>query len=713
MKNNYEEILLKIQNIIEKLNNGESYIQLEILEEINGWLQVKRSRNSWQVVLDLASAMWQYGDLDNASNLYNKAIKQSHLPMIKSRAFLGKGIIAVKQLNYKEATSLMQTAAKIAQKQNQTEFLSVIRKNQLTLLHEQQKWREFVQKAICWTLVDHVLYVDLMIDAADMMTRIRHYDDAIAILVNGKSLMNHEAPIKLKIKWLEAIIINLRASGDDYLAQSYCLQAVEVYQSSLRSEIENDPVNHQSLSQVHNLLSEIYVELAENNPELKSFALFQNEFAKNFEFSSPFPSGNFSEQFKPKEKKILLELASAESALDYYYRKEIGADRVLENIRNTNIIKNRSIQKIVKELESFYSDTSVVQYYHNNQKNNFAFDDFKMNWPQKCVGLVYRLDRKELLVHAILIHSGDNIYKFTFDINYASIRSILDICKMGIARELEFMAERLTEVLLPKSLRKALWSTNAETLFLSPDPHLEDVPWEAIGLNGNYLGTDFNIVITPSLIRSLQQISFQQKIALKPTHFTLISNPTNDLPHSNTEAKEISNLLSDSEQYVVLKPACKHQEFTSIIEKAEWLHYAGHANYLNSFPSSSYIHLNDYLLTVRELGITDILQGSVWILNACEAAQSSIGGEGVGFSLGLSKILLLKNVSAIIAANWPTADAMSSYSMVQFYRELLKNHLTLCGAIRKVRQSLINDGFSMYEWAQYSFLGNPYVRLEI
>lgn len=696
-----------INNVAMQLSQGnkvDSYKIREIFQEDLG-------KEEWHAILDLASDFSSSGELALALEIYNKAKEIFEWPIIRSRALLGEGIISARKSEFKEATELMEEAAQIALEQHDYKQLMSARQNQLIMLYKQGKWRELALRACRWVWVDDGLLPRLMLNSAQMMYDVKQYEEAIIILGQGKELLYSESPIELKMEWLEALSLNLRAAGDDYLSQAYCLQAIQLDQLHEKLDILDVPERRKQFSRLYDLLTQIYMEIDENEPSLQPCSLFVAETMKELDFSAPIHTGVLPTKLKTKEDAIILQLVSMESKAEQSYRNKLETELGGHLGYELDQLTDNAMDELVSQLQALHNSGNIELVRFSSKFDKRIKEDISSWWPSGCIGLAYRLDPQELVLNAYLVEPNANIRKFRFDINYAALSALLNICRKGISNELEFMANRLTEMLLPPSLRQALWATEGQILLISADPRLEGIPWETLGTDGTYLGIDFDLAVTPSLIRSAEQINTHRHVILKPNQFMIIDNPTQDLPFAEKEAQEIMQLLENFRLKTSRISSCKHEQFLTVIPTSEWIHYAGHANYLNCYPNVSYLQLYDHLLTAREIASSDIVQDSIWVLNACEMAQTGIGdGE---CSLSLSRILLLKGACTVIAANWPTADEASADTLVKFYQRLIEEQSTLARSMRDVRRSLLKNGRPMYEWAQYSIIGHPNIIIKI
>ncbi|AKB46459.1 hypothetical protein MSKOL_0682 [Methanosarcina sp. Kolksee] len=677
------------------------------LSKIREMLQEDWEKEEWDAILDLASKISSSGELVLALEIYKKAGGIIKWPTIRGRALLGEGIVSARKLEFEKATELMEEAAQIALEQRDYKQLISVRQNQLIMLYKQGKWRELALKASRWIWVEEELLPRLMLNSAQMMYDVKQYEEAITILGQGKELLYNDSPLELKMEWLEALTLNLRAAGDDYLSQAYCLQAIQLNYPQKKFEILDIPERRQQLSRLYDLLAQIYIEIDDNEPDLQPCSLFVAETMKDLNFSAPIRAGVLPPKLKTREDAIILQLVSMESKTEQSYRKKLETGLGGYMPCQVGQLTDNTIDGLVRQLSVLHTSENIDLIRFNSKFDQRVKEDLTSWWPSGCIGLAYRLDPQELVLNAYLVEPDANLRKFHFDINYAAINALLNICRNGISDELEFMANRLTEMLLPPSLRQALWETEASILLISADPKLEGVPWETLGTDGSYLGTDYDLAITPSLIRAAKQINSCSPVVIKPDLFTIIANPTQDLPFAEKEAQEIMKLLEDYELKTTKISKCKHEEFLSLAPTSKWIHYAGHANYLNSYPGVSYLHLYDHLLTAQEIASSNIAQDSVWILNACEMAQT---GDGEGeCGLGLSRVLLLKGACTVIGANWPTADEASADTLVEFYQRFIGERSTITRAMRDVRCALHRHGCPMYEWAQYSVIGHPNV----
>jgi hypothetical protein len=551
------------------------------------------------------------------------------------------------------------------------------------------KWDELARLARQWVVADGALLLSLALEAATMLSAVGRSEDAIAVLAEASPIQEWDANPDAIAAWLGALAQALRSAGDNVLAQSIGRQALDLRVAPAQR------------APVVALLADIHAQLEPSQPELRDTTLHLIEEVKELEFCEPLQCGEASSA--EEESRWIERLAEAEAAIERTYRRELrSAAEATRGVTTAEAIG--TVENIAGHLREMR--TPDVKEFAPSIAAGQVPDEVKSWWPRGCGGLAYRCDVEELVLSIYCVAPDGDVLAFRHDVTFPSVRALLNISKRGIGGELAFLADRLTEVLLPKPLRDALRSFEGKTLLLSADARLEDIPWEALGHDGLYLGTHFDLTMTPSLLRAAATLRDRPKLAIDPQHFTFVANPTGDLPFAGEEAHAIAAMLRSRGRNAEILGDCTRDDFLDAARGAEWLHYAGHADYLESDPTSSYLRLHDRLVTIRDLARGGVGADSVWILNACESAQASSVNASRA-RVGFPQVLLLEGACAVIAANWPAGDRASADALARFYDRMLAT--PIASAMRSVRRALLDEGRPMQEWAQYRVFGHPFV----
>jgi len=102
------------------------------------------------------------------------------------------------------------------------------------------------------------------------------------------------------------------------------------------------------------------------------------------------------------------------------------------------------------------------------------------------------------------------------------------------------------------------------------------------------------------------------------------------------------------------------------------------------------------------------LDADLVVLSACRTASGVVvRGEGV---LGLTSPLLQAGARAVVASGWQVGDRAASGLMTAFYRALGRG-LPAGDALREAKLAALRRGAPLHEWAAYTIIGDPLVRL--
>lgn len=92
------------------------------------------------------------------------------------------------------------------------------------------------------------------------------------------------------------------------------------------------------------------------------------------------------------------------------------------------------------------------------------------------------------------------------------------------------------------------------------------------------------------------------------------------------------------------------------------------------------------------------------VLSGCRTAGgTAIPGEGIS---GLAQAFLSSGASAVVGSLWTVDDAVAGKMVPWFYQALLKQHMSISGALRAAQMRMLAAGNPPYDWAGYIVEGN-------
>ena len=690
----------------------------------------------WPHWILLGSVLWRSGNYEYSDFVFNHVLQHSDNIEYKARSLLGKGIISAKKRSFKSSQAFFKEALGILHQQELPELIEIVRLNLFFTIADQGKTNELEKYALDWIKNKDNIKLETLIKIAQGLVEFGKHLTALDILSTFKEESYFKIPLSDRIKWLKVLVSIFKEIGDDFTAINFCNKAIMLDDRLLQVHsptLEIDDYNN--ISEMYELLVSFYSQLDSFDESMQFTTLIFLEAAKEAKYCQPIPilfNPNISKKILEEERELIKELAIAEAEEEQSFREEfqVNFDEFRGIANNKFIFRNGDLyekedksnskkslkikglkDKLAKLRSRLTKDLSIIPSFINLDVKNLKESILSLEWNTDTLCLSYRIDEEEMQLIAYLINSKGKIRKFANDINIPLIHSLIGICGQTPSDELDFIIDEFSSFLLPYELKTALKESKEKTLILSSDPFLIGVPWEGLGEEDFRIGCHFNLVHTPSLLRTIQQIKDKATIEIRLDQLIIISNPTGDLDGAAKEGELLYKLLKKNNINSDLKTNCSAENFIQSIKDYSWIHYAGHANYITSDPSSSYIELSDRLITIMELASLNINPNSLIILNACETAKAIITEESKN-SFSLARLLQLKGAISVIATNWLADDKASVEIMLLFYSFLIDGGKTIAECMKLVRQHLVKEGKSMNELALHSVFGHPFINIK-
>jgi CHAT domain-containing protein len=182
-------------------------------------------------------------------------------------------------------------------------------------------------------------------------------------------------------------------------------------------------------------------------------------------------------------------------------------------------------------------------------------------------------------------------------------------------------------------------------------------------------------------------------------------NPSLDpLPGARAEASALErlypahDLLADSE--------ATRGEFTRRAQRANLIHYAGHAVFDDARPERSYLVLagdsTSGQLTADSISVLKLGGVRLVVLSACQTLRTREGRSG-GFA-GLSGALLSAGAGGVVGSMWDVDDSLAQPLMLAFHREYLSTH-DPARALRNAQRQQLRLRRSPAGWAGFRYAG--------
>ena len=209
----------------------------------------------------------------------------------------------------------------------------------------------------------------------------------------------------------------------------------------------------------------------------------------------------------------------------------------------------------------------------------------------------------------------------------------------------------------------------------------------------------------------------------------LIVNPTCDLSGAEVEGLKVMEILKKEFGHEHSLPRMnftmlrRHEATLSNIlgevslGTYDFIHYAGHGDFVLGDPEKSGLRLHDGILTAERLQSTlsglnnseieDARPPTLIILNACLAGRVSMR-ERDGFGVSLARAVLQSGVGGFIGNRWTVQDGAAKVFALRIITDLI-------GGV-PLGKAIINGRLTLFEkeqrdWCNYVFYGSPEIRL--
>lgn len=280
---------------------------------------------------------------------------------------------------------------------------------------------------------------------------------------------------------------------------------------------------------------------------------------------------------------------------------------------------------------------------------------------------------------------------------------------------------KLTELVLPPTVIKALEREIGQSLVVVHDAAASRIPWETIQIGGKYPAMEGGLshryeAENLSIAKWLEQRQHSRSLEV-----LLVVDPTRDLAGAREEGRRVRELLQKLKPAVNLRElyqeAARKSEILKCLSSGKFdiLHYAGHAYYdAQNSERSGIICSGNEVLSGAELTNIGTLP-SLAFFNACEAGRirkrSKITEiddnvhtvERVRRGVSFAEAFLRGGVANYLGTYWPVGDAPALEFADIFYQKILAGE-PLGNAIMAGRKAVEKIGSA--DWADYILYGD-------
>lgn len=520
-----------------------------------------------------------------------------------------------------------------------------------------------------------------------------------------------------QLRWLNALIDVFRALSEDFTAAELCLRAIGLNDRISRATLgvlgQRD---YTLIARAYEILVGFQTELERLEGTSQGRALSYVEAAKEATFSRALP-GLRDDASSAEVAALVEELAHLEAEDERRLRTGLRAPRGAsgrivirpgyeyeqDRQRRCAWIRDRLGRLRHGHGAALTRFTSCLDVTPDSLPDLWSAAD----WPPDTVALAYWLDRAEDELVSSLIGPDGFRRRHVVEVAPTSIDSLLEMAIQYPEDELDYIAERLTAIMLPPPIHEALAAAEARTLLVSGDASLPSVPWEALGPAGDQLGLRLQVCRSPSLLRTATQVAAAPEAEVIVDRALLVADPTGDLPAARREGTNVRELLAAHGTDVTVLTACSRAEFAHALPTFPLVHFAGHTNFLRNDPPSSHFVLADGPFTAADLVSTPLHSGGLFVLGSCESAQAGPKTAGGG-GLGLATALLLNGAGSVVGTNWLAEDSESLATAEHLYPHLLRGK-SVAAALHETRRELYRRGNP--GWTSFTVMGHPFLRV--
>ncbi|MHA1787726.1 MAG: CHAT domain-containing protein [Candidatus Helarchaeota archaeon] len=416
--------------------------------------------------------------------------------------------------------------------------------------------------------------------------------------------------------------------------------------------------------------------------------------------------------------------------LGYFQEREDEITQLKSDYIN-NYINFESYKQRIKKINKEIKDASIklreirTKIYENCADPGKVQPSLNYSIVNKSRDIIGKMDilileffyyKRMSKIFTIVLNSNHDLEYYSKPVNNKELLSKIEQLKMGIDTLNEDIVSKLGrdlfELVIPTEFSMKYLNTPIEKpLIIIPHHELFAIPWEILqnphssGKWDGFLGLE--CLLTRNFSLDLTRIMLQKHLEKKGNEILLLGNPTNDLDGAMEEVLIINEVIGQHgiKTNLLLGKSITLNSLKNNLRSNKFgvVHYAGHADFMESDPSLSMLILNDGPITARELGLMHS-NNSLFYLSACESGQASSisGGEIFGIIRGLT----LSGAQTIISTNWKVADDSARDLAIQFYKSL-ESGLNAAYSLREARRFVKIKYKEILHWAAPTIYGNP------
>jgi CHAT domain-containing protein len=255
------------------------------------------------------------------------------------------------------------------------------------------------------------------------------------------------------------------------------------------------------------------------------------------------------------------------------------------------------------------------------------------------------------------------------------------------------------------------------TLVIVADGEVAGVPFEALwdSAGGRYLIENHPLRFAATLADAVRPPPPARASSGRPL---LVADPAFDR-HRHFMLERLPGALSEVDSLEKFYPgagmlregAAARDTFVALAQRAEIIHYAGHAVFDDARPERSFLLLvgadTTGRLTAQMVDSMELRGAPLVVLSACRTLRAREGRSG-GFA-GLSGSLLTAGASGVVGSLWQADDELTQplmWAFHRYYRGLPDPARALREAQREMIRSSEPELRSPAAWAGFRYMGN-------
>lgn len=293
-----------------------------------------------------------------------------------------------------------------------------------------------------------------------------------------------------------------------------------------------------------------------------------------------------------------------------------------------------------------------------------------------------------------------------------------DAVQQGLLSSLKASGQLLWELLLTRSLKDRLKSTDCRDLVLLIDEELISIPWELLYDGADFLCLKFNL---GRVLRARQEEDRPRyrgqaaRSGVARLRMLILANPTSDLESAYQEGLTIKNKFDSRREKLSIDFKSTRIDTLYVkknLREYDLVHYAGHCECHPGQLERTGWTLSDGVFSAQDiLGMSEEVSFPRMVFsNACQSARiepESPDLDSQQRAYSLASAFLFSGVRHYIGPLHRIEDPVSLSFAKEFYRQLSKG-ASVGEAMRLSRLRLSREyGLQSVFWALYLLYGDP------